>query len=180
MKKHAFAALCVAGLLAACAGDPPPDARATTDASRAGGTATDQAGFGRNDRNVGSGPLSDAQRAQLQEQLRASAGDRVFFLTDKSDLTAEAQRILTAQAGFMRQYANLTFTIEGHADERGTREYNLALGDRRAAAVRKFLLSSGIQDNRIRTVSYGKERPQVALSNDQGWAQNRRGVTVID
>ena len=179
--KHAFAALCLAVLLAGCAGDPPPDGRAPVSDLGGGRGPGGAGGLDAATRTgIGAGQLSDAQRRQLQQQLAAAAGDRVLFPTDRSDLTTEAQRILTAQAGFMRQYPNLTFTVEGHADERGTREYNLALGDRRAAAVRKFLVSSGVQDNRVRTVSYGKERPAVALSSEQGWAQNRRGVTLID
>jgi peptidoglycan-associated lipoprotein len=176
--KRALAVFCFVALLAGCAGDPPPDAKPpVTDLARGTGIGIDPAS---RPGGPGSGALSQAERDRLQQQMAASAGDRVFFPTDRSDLTAEAQRILTAQTGFMRQYPNLTFTIEGHADERGTREYNLALGDRRAAAVRKFLVSSGVQDNRLRTVSYGKERPAIALSNESGWAQNRRGVTVID
>jgi peptidoglycan-associated lipoprotein len=179
-----LATLGILVLLAACAGDPPPDRPATSSSADTNSPRT--AGIGRNggiDHNNRSGNHTDAQRAQLQSELgggAGGAGDRVFFLTDRSELTPEAQQILGRQAAFMRQYPNLTFTIEGHADERGTREYNLALGDRRASTVRKFLVSSGIAENRMRTVSYGKEKPVVAISNDQGWAQNRRAVTVID
>src|SRR3954447_4837919 len=126
--KQAYASLCALALLAACAGDPPPDARPVSDSS-SGRTTTDSLTGGRGAGGLGGvvgGPLSEAQKKQLQDQMRASVGDRILFLTDRSDLTAEAQGILAAQAAFMRQYPNLTFTIEGHADERGTREYNLA------------------------------------------------------
>src|SRR5262245_65668 len=108
-----------------------------------------------------------------------NVGDRVFFETDQTDLTPQARATLDKQAQWLQQYANYTFTIEGHADERGTREYNIALGARRAQTVRDYLAAQGIQPNRMRTVSYGKERP-VAVCNDIScWSQNRRAVTVL-
>lgn len=103
----------------------------------------------------------------------------VYFDTDQYDIDAEDSAKLQTQARYFAQYANVTFTIEGHADERGTREYNLALGERRANAAKNYLVSLGIPAERIRTVSYGKERP-VALGSDEGsWAQNRRAATVV-
>jgi peptidoglycan-associated lipoprotein len=179
-RKIAIAALLLA--LAACAGAPPPDTQAPpSSSSRSGADGGNQrGGIAGIDRNIRSSDLTDAQRQLLTTDLANSVGDRVFFLTDRSDLTAEAQRILQGQAEWMRRYPNLTFTIEGHADERGTREYNLALGDRRATMVKNFLIAAGIADNRLRTVSYGKERPVVVASNEAAWAQNRRGVTTID
>ena len=108
-----------------------------------------------------------------------NVGDRVFFEEDHSDLSGTAQATLTKQAQWLRTYPAFTVTIEGHADERGTREYNIALGARRAQAVRDYLASRGIQTGRMRTVSYGKERP-VAVCNDIScWSQNRRAVTVL-
>ena len=114
-----------------------------------------------------------------QQDFVVNVGDRVFFESDQTDLTPQARATLDKQAQWLQQYGNYTFTIEGHADERGTREYNIALGARRAQTVRDYLAAQGIQPNRMRTVSYGKERP-VAVCNDIScWSQNRRGVTVL-
>jgi peptidoglycan-associated lipoprotein len=172
--KRVLPALPLLFLIAACAGDPPPDTRT----SGLGTGPGIDSGTGRSALDPTKGGA--AAKDQLEKVFHDTVGDHVFFATDRSDLSAEAQTTLRKQADFMRQYSNLTFTLEGHADERGTREYNLALGDRRATAMRKFLAASGIAENRVRTVSYGKERPEIALSNDQGWAQNRRGITTID
>jgi peptidoglycan-associated lipoprotein len=115
-----------------------------------------------------------------QQDFVVNVGDRVFFESDSTELTAQSRGTLDKQAQWLQQYANYTFTIEGHADERGTREYNIALGARRAPAVRDYLASRGIQPGRMRTVSYGKERP-VAVCNDIScWSQNRRAVTVLN
>jgi peptidoglycan-associated lipoprotein len=109
-----------------------------------------------------------------------NVGDRVFFETDQTDLTPQARATLDKQAQWLGQYNRYTFTIEGHADERGTREYNIALGARRAQTVREYLISRGIEAQRMRTISYGKERP-VAVCNDIScWSQNRRAVTVLN
>ena len=109
-----------------------------------------------------------------------NVGDIVYFTTDSVDLSPEAQQTLTNQARWLQQYAQYTITIEGHADERGTREYNIALGAKRATAVRNFLAQHGINAQRIRTISYGKERP-VAVCNDIScWSQNRRAQTVLN
>jgi peptidoglycan-associated lipoprotein len=114
-----------------------------------------------------------------QQDFVVNVGDRVFFETDSTELTMQARATLDKQAQWLQQYGNYTFTIEGHADERGTREYNIALGARRAQTVRDYLAAQGIQPNRMRTVSYGKERP-VAVCNDIScWSQNRRAVTVL-
>ncbi len=106
-------------------------------------------------------------------------GDRVFFVVDQSTLTAAAQQTLIQQAEWFRTNPQYTALIEGHADEQGTREYNLALGARRAAAVRDFLVAQGVADGRLRTISYGKERPVEICSNESCYAQNRRSVTVV-
>lgn len=113
------------------------------------------------------------------EEFVQVVGDRVFFGFDRYDLTPEARATLEAQAAWLQQYPNVTVQVEGHADERGTRAYNLALGDRRATAARNYLVALGIPDSRISTISYGKERPAVLGSNEAAWAQNRRAVTVI-
>ncbi|ABS63737.1 Peptidoglycan-associated lipoprotein [Parvibaculum lavamentivorans DS-1] len=114
-----------------------------------------------------------------QEDLVANVGDRVFFDTDQSSLSDEARATLQRQAAWMQLYPNLTFTVEGHADERGTREYNLALGGRRANSAKDYLVSLGVDGGRLNTVSYGKERPVCLDSNENCWAQNRRAVTVV-
>ena len=115
----------------------------------------------------------------LQEELRA-AGDRIFFDFDRSDISGEARAILQRQAAFASKHPELTFTIEGHADERGTREYNLALGERRATSDKDALAALGVSAARLKTISYGKERPAVVGHNEAAWAQNRRAVTVIN
>lgn len=114
-----------------------------------------------------------------QEHLVQQVGDRVFFGFDRYDLTNEAQATLRAQADWLRQFPSVNVIIEGHADERGTREYNLALGERRANSIKNYLVALGIDASRIEVVSYGKERPAVIGSNEEAWAQNRRGVMVV-
>jgi len=115
-----------------------------------------------------------------QQDFVVNVGDRVFFDSDSVELTPTAQATLDKQARWLQQYNRYAFTIEGHADERGTREYNIALGARRAQSVRSYLASRGIDPNRMRTISYGKERP-VAVCNDIScWSQNRRAVTVLN
>lgn len=113
------------------------------------------------------------------EDLIVNVGDRVYFGYDRYDLTPEATTQLQMQARWFQQYPNVRVVIEGHADERGTREYNLALGERRATAVRDFLISLGVNPSRVSTISYGKEMPEVLGSNAQSWARNRRSVTKI-
>jgi len=115
-----------------------------------------------------------------QQDLEASAGDRIFFAFDRSDISPEAREILARQADWLRRYPNVTVTIEGHCDERGTREYNLALGERRAQAAKNVLVAAGIPAARISTTSYGKERPAVVGSTEEAYAQNRRAVTVVN
>ncbi|MEQ8585358.1 MAG: peptidoglycan-associated lipoprotein Pal [Thalassobaculaceae bacterium] len=114
------------------------------------------------------------------EDFVVNVGDRVFFAFDSSALDAEARTTLERQAFFLRKYPSVSVTVEGHCDERGTREYNLALGERRASAARDYLVSLGIDPSRINTISYGKERPVNPASTEQAWAENRRGVTVIN
>ena len=112
------------------------------------------------------------------EFLASGVRDRVFFATNKSVLTTASRDVLRKQAAFMRKKKNMTFTIEGHADERGTREYNLALGERRANAVKDYLMTYGISGSRLNVISYGKERPVNSGSTPLAWSQNRRSVTV--
>jgi peptidoglycan-associated lipoprotein len=160
VRSFAVAGMLAAALLGAgCAGQ-----KNALDASMAGG---------------GVGGMGAATPGSAQE-FQVNVGDRVFFETDSSSLTAQAQGILDRQVQWLNQYRQYTFTIEGHADERGTREYNIALGARRAAAVRDFMVARGVPANRMRTTSYGKERPVAVCDDISCWSQNRRSVTVLD
>ena len=124
--------------------------------------------------------LAGAATPGSQQDFVVNVGDRVFFESDQTDLTPQSRATLDKQAQWLTQYTNYQFTIEGHADERGTREYNIALGARRAQTVREYLVARGVAANRMRTISYGKERP-VAVCNDIScWSQNRRAVTVLN
>lgn len=114
-----------------------------------------------------------------QEDLVQNVGDRVFFAFDSAVLTPEARRTLERQAEWMKLFPDVTISVEGHCDERGTREYNLALGERRASAVKDYLVALGVGPQRIETISYGKERPYALGHNEESWGLNRRGVTVI-
>lgn len=151
-------------LLAAC--ESTPD---TTGTAGAGGGAS--SGL--------SSTQSTAPRPGSPEEFVVNVGDRVFFDTDRSTIRPDGRATLDKQAAWLKQYPQNVITVEGHADERGTREYNLALGNRRATAVKNYLVATGINPNRITTISYGKERPAVVGSNEQAWAQNRRGVSVV-
>jgi peptidoglycan-associated lipoprotein len=124
----------------------------------------------------GKGPITPG----TQRDFSVNAGDLVYFSSDSSDLTPEAQTTLSKQAQWLKQYPQYTITIEGHVDERGTREYNIALGARRATSVRNYLAQNGIPASRMRTISYGKERPVAVCDDISCWAQNRRAQTVLN
>jgi peptidoglycan-associated lipoprotein len=123
---------------------------------------------------AGAGP-----RPGSQEDLVANVGDRVFFDTDRSNIRADQRATLERQSAWMGRFPQVQVAVEGHADERGTREYNLALGQRRANAARDVLVAGGVAPARISTISYGKDRPAALGSNEQAWSQNRRAVTVV-
>lgn len=128
------------------------------------------------------GPTQEAPRGPVPgsaEDFRVSVGDRVFFGYDRFDLTPEARSVLERQAAWLRQYPNVRVLVAGNCDERGTREYNLALGARRAAAARDYLASLGVAANRMETVSYGKERPLDPRDNEEAWSVNRNANTQI-
>ncbi|MEP0338939.1 MAG: peptidoglycan-associated lipoprotein Pal [Alphaproteobacteria bacterium] len=124
-------------------------------------------------------PLPAAAPLALKDQFVVDVGDRVFFSFDRFDVEQDQKKVLDTQAAWLKKYSSVTVTIEGHADERGTREYNLALGERRANAVKEYLIYLGIDAKRIKTVSYGEERPVALGSDETAWSQNRRGVTVV-
>jgi peptidoglycan-associated lipoprotein len=133
-----------------------------------------------NGQNNNNGNISGAVIPGSQQDFVASvSADRIFFDTDRFNIDTEDQVALQSQAQWLARYPQAQVTIEGHADERGTRDYNLALGERRANAAKNYLGSLGVDPARIRTVSYGKERPDALGSNEQAWAQNRRAVTII-
>src|SRR6202171_2147473 len=115
-----------------------------------------------------------------QQDFVVNVGDRVFFETDSTQLTPQSVATLDKQAQWLRSYPQYSFTVEGHADERGTREYNIALGARRSQAVHDYLVSRGVQAHRMRTISYGKERPVAVCDDISCWAQSRRAVTVLN
>jgi peptidoglycan-associated lipoprotein len=126
------------------------------------------------------GTAGGAAAPGSQQDFVVNVGDRVFFESDSSELTSQSRGTLDKQVQWLQTYNRYAFTIEGHADERGTREYNIALGARRAQAVRDYLASRGIDANRMRTISYGKERPVAVCDDISCWSQNRRAVTVLN
>jgi peptidoglycan-associated lipoprotein len=159
MNLRPLALLAVVLLVAACtetpkSGGPGPGATTTTTTS-----------------NVVPGSKQDFVQ---------NVGDRVFFAFNESNITPEGRAILEKQADWLKRYQNVTITVEGHCDDRGTREYNLALGERRAAAVKRTLVRLGVANARVQTISYGKERPIVVGDNEQAWAQNRVGISQIN
>jgi len=129
------------------------------------------------DPNAGVGQIVPGSQEDFLQTV-GQYGDRIFFDTDKFNVDAEDQSTLQRQVQWLAQYPNVRVTVEGHADERGTREYNLALGERRANSAKNYLASLGVDASRVQTVSYGKERPQALGSDEQSWAQNRRAVTI--
>lgn len=147
-------------------------------------TAPESTGNSQSTGGASTGGTSGTAAVQIvpgsQEDLVVNVGDRVFFAYDSSALTAEGRATLEKQAAWMKKFGGVRVTVEGHCDERGTREYNLALGERRANAAKDYLVALGINPARVKTLSYGKERPAAIGHNDTAWAQNRRSVTVID
>ncbi|HEX5455579.1 MAG TPA: peptidoglycan-associated lipoprotein Pal [Stellaceae bacterium] len=154
-------------LLAACGSEPPPAAAPIAPIGPGGPGAPGGISSSR------FGPGS-------QQDLAATAGDRVFFAFDSAEISSEGQQILLRQAQWLKRYPNVTVTIAGHCDERGTREYNLALGERRANAAKNVLVAAGIAPARVSLISYGKERPIVPGSTEEAYAQNRVAVTQVN
>jgi peptidoglycan-associated lipoprotein len=130
------------------------------------------------DLEAGTGGIGQA-RPGSEQDFATNVGDRIYFIVDQSDLTPEGQEILSKQAQWLQQYPNVVVQVEGHSDERGTREYNIALSARRATATREFLIAQGVNPKRISSIAYGKERPAALCDAEQCWTQNRRAVTVI-
>ena len=152
--------VCLAALtagLAACSSTPQPEAPTASTAQ----------------------PSTSSIKAGSPEDFRVNVGDTVFFDVDQHSIRPDAQSVLQKQAAWLQKYPAVRLMVEGHCDERGTREYNLALGDRRAYAVKEYLVSMGVDAARLQSKSYGKERPVCAESDDSCWQQNRRGYSVI-
>jgi peptidoglycan-associated lipoprotein len=156
------------GAAASASSNTSSDAGGTTSADSAGSASSIAGGAS----SIGS--------IRTPDELLAKVGSTVYFDYDQSSLTSEAQATLDRQAAFLKASPSFRLVIEGHCDERGTREYNLALGDRRASAVRDYLVAKGINASRLSTISYGKERPSVGGSNETSYSLNRRSVSRID
>lgn len=154
-----LAAMAAVFALAACETNP-----------NAGGTAGGAGAGGTGDGVYGSASVGE---------IAPGVSDRVFFEYDSSALDSQAQTVLSNQAAWLQQNQSVSVTVEGHCDERGTREYNIALGERRAYAAKQYLVSQGVSSSRVSTVSYGKERPAALGSDESAWAENRRAVTVV-
>ena len=175
----------LAAFISACSTTPID----TADTAGSGSSATSSSS---SDTDLTSGDasiLADLENTTLggpsidpgtQEDLIVNVGDRVFFDYNSAELDSDAQELLQDQAAWMKQHNKQSILIEGHCDERGTREYNLALGEQRAQAVKNWLILLGIDSSSISTISYGKERPAVVGSNDGAWSQNRRSVTTVN
>jgi peptidoglycan-associated lipoprotein len=160
MRSRMFSLLAAVALLAAC--ESAPDTAATTTGGQ-----------------MAAPPTTSGIRPGSQQDLVANVGDRVFFDFDRTDIKPEGRTVIERQANWLKQYPNVTVTVEGHCDERGTREYNLALGERRANAVRDYLSSRGIGADRLRTVSYGEERPKHDNAREETRRLNRRAALVV-
>ena len=160
-------------LLAACS--TPSEEASTTSGSGSSGTGTTSQSSSGTQGSTIPGPVPGSQ-----EDLTVEVGDRVFFDYDKFNVRDDQRGTVEALAAWLDTNPSVTLAIEGHCDERGTREYNLALGERRANSVRDYLVALGVNPARLSTVSYGEERPAVLGSNDSAWAQNRRGVFVVN
>lgn len=169
MRYKFLSVLAAVALLAACETAP----ESSGNAQSSGGSSTTSS-------SSGSSMAAVQIPAGSQEDLVVNVGDRVFFGFDSSDLTAESRATLEKQAAWMKKFGGVRVVLEGHCDERGTREYNLALGERRANAAKDYLVALGINPARVKTISYGKERPAALGHNESAWAQNRRSVTVVD
>lgn len=170
------AIVAIALLLAAC--ETPPDSSSSTMGQ--GGTATGQSTGVTGTSGVQGQGLGPNASAQALNEAIQRIGDRVFFAFDSAEMRDDGRQVVQRWAQFLGQNPNAMAVIEGHTDDRGTREYNLGLGERRATSVRNYLVSLGVPAARVTTVSYGKERPAGVGSNEQAWSQNRRGVLTFN
>ena len=172
MVKKILLSVLLALFVSACA-TKPKDSASTTGS---GTTSTESTVSSSSDDSADGESIEPGS----QEDLIVNVGDRVFFGYDSAELDSDAQELLQNQVAWLKQYSDTSVTIEGHCDERGTREYNLALGEKRAQAVKNYLISLGVSSDRVSTISYGKERPSVVGSHEGAWSQNRRSVTIVN
>ncbi|MBI3441954.1 MAG: peptidoglycan-associated lipoprotein Pal [Proteobacteria bacterium] len=172
MGSRILSLLAVLVLVAGCSSTPKDTGSLSTDGSLTPAESTHLTDITGTEMTQGATPGT-------QQDLVVNVGDRVFFGYDKYDLSPEARATAEKQAMWLKKYPHLNISIEGHCDERGTREYNLALGEKRAMTLRNYLIALGVESGRIQTISYGKERPAVTGSDETSWAQNRRGVVVV-
>jgi len=178
MRMKILSVFAAALLVSACATEPQDSGSAKSEGSSAQASSSAQSGAAP---KAAAKPKKAAPAGAppgSRVDFFVNVGDRIFFDLDKSEISEKAAATLKKQAAWLKKYQDHTIVVEGHCDERGTREYNLALGERRANAVREYLISLGVAPGRIETISYGKERPAVVGSNESAWAQNRRGVTL--
>ncbi len=171
MRFKILSLIAAAALVAAC--ETAPEEKAAVSGAGAATVATTAAP------TVSPPPMPSGPAPGSEADFEANVGDRVFFDFDKYNLKADARATLEKQAAWLNKWPATTITVEGHCDERGTREYNLALGERRANSVKDYLVALGVNPDRIKTISYGKERPVALGSNEAAWAQNRRGVSKV-
>jgi len=165
-----LAPLAALAILAACESTPEDEAMTDSNATTASQSEAASTQTGVTETGVVPGS---------QEDLAQNVGDRVFFEFDSSVLSSRARQTLENQAAWMNRYPSVRLLVEGHCDERGTREYNLALGERRAAAAKNYLVALGVAETRLTTISYGKERPYALGHDEEAWVQNRRAVSVV-
>ena len=178
MTKRLLVLIAAIGLLAACETAPKDGGASSSDGAESSTAASTSSSTSSSSSDATSGSSSASAAMSPSEEL-TKIGDRVFFNYDSSALSDDAKATLSAQAAFLSANPAVKITVEGHCDERGTREYNLALGDRRATAARDYLVAQGVDAARIRTISYGKERPSFIGSNPYAYSKNRRAVSVI-
>jgi len=165
--------------LAACSTTPKDTADSSGSGSTSTSTSSDVSSSGETTSTETTSTSASIEPGS-QEDLIVNVGDRVFFNYDSAELDTDAKELLQDQVAWLKQYSDISVIIEGHCDERGTREYNLALGEKRAQSAKNYLINLGISADRVSTISYGKERPAVVGSSDGAWAQNRRSVTIVN
>ena len=181
MRLKALSAMAALLFVAACA----TPAEETQEASGSGAATTSSSSSSTTSSASAAQPAAKAMvkpagpAAGSQEDLVVNVGDRVFFDYDKFNVRPDQRSVLDKQVAWMKANPSVTVVVEGHCDERGTREYNLALGERRASAMKDYLTASGVNPERVKAISYGKERPVALGSNEEAWSQNRRGVTKV-